>query len=122
SARGARIAWAGDCGGHIPFDPGLLELCKSALKAFETLGCTVEEAWPDYPVERVWQNWRTLRAWQAGSALKDLYKDPAKRALMKPEAQFEVESGGKLSAYDVFDASAVRDRPAHTVRERTYRR
>jgi amidase len=106
--KGARIAFGGDYGGYLPLERGILELCKSALKAFETLGCTVEEAWPDYPVERVWQNWRTLRAWQAGSALKDLYKDPAKRALMKPEAQFEVESGGKLSAYDVFDASAVR--------------
>jgi amidase len=106
--KGARIAFGGDYGGYLPLERGILDLCKSALKAFETLGCTVEEAWPDYPVERVWQNWRTLRAWQAGSALKDLYKDPAKRALMKPEAQFEVESGGKLSAYDVFDASAVR--------------
>jgi amidase len=105
---GARIAWGGDYGGYLPFEPGVLELCKAALKSFEALGCVVEEAWPDYPVEKVWQNWRTLRAWQAGSALKDLHKDPAKRALMKPEAQFEVENGAKLTAYDVFDASAVR--------------
>jgi amidase len=106
--KGARIAWGGDFGGTLPLESGLLELCKAALKSFEALGCVVEEAWPDYPVERVWQNWRTLRAWQAGSALKDLYKDPEKRALMKPEAQFEVESGQKLTAYDVFDASTVR--------------
>jgi amidase len=106
--KGTRVAWAGDYGGYLPFEPGVLELCKAALKSFEALGCTVEEAWPDYPVEKVWQNWRTLRAWQAGSALKDLYKDPDKRSLMKPEAQFEVESGQKLSAYDVFDASVVR--------------
>jgi amidase len=106
--KGTRIAWGGDYGGYLPYEPGVLDLCKAALKSFEALGCTVEEAWPDYPVERVWQNWRTLRAWQAGSALKDLYKDPAKRALMKPEAQFEVESGQKLTAYDVFDASVVR--------------
>jgi amidase len=106
--KGTRIAWAGDYGGYLPFEAGILELCRSALKVFETLGCAVEEAWPDFPVERVWQNWRTLRAWQAGSALKGLYRDPAKRALMKPEAQFEVESGERLSAFDVFDASAVR--------------
>lgn len=106
--KGTRIAFGGNYGGYLPLEPGILELCRSALKAFEALGCTVEEAWPDYPVERVWQNWRTLRAWQAGSALKDLYKDPAKRALMKPEAQFEVESGQKLSAYEIFDATAVR--------------
>jgi amidase len=105
--KGTRIAWLGDFGGHLPFEDGILDLCKSALKVFEALGCTVEEAMPDYPVERVWQNWKTLRAWQAGSALKHLYADPAKRALMKPEAQFEVESGQKLSAYDVYDANVV---------------
>jgi amidase len=105
---GTRIAWLGDFRGHLPFEDGVLDLCRSALKVFEALGCTVEEAWPDYPVERVWQNWRTLRAWQAGSVLKGLYKDPEKRALMKPEARFEVENGQRLKAYDIFDANAVR--------------
>ena len=55
--KGARIAWLGDFGGHLPFEPGMLDLCRSALKVFEALGCTVEEAMPDYPIERVWQNW-----------------------------------------------------------------
>jgi hypothetical protein len=72
------------------------------------LGCTVEQAWPDYPIERIFPTWRKLRAWQAGTQLKDFYNDPAKRALMKPEAQFEVESGQKLSAFEVYDASATR--------------
>jgi amidase len=106
--KGTRIAWAGDFGGHLPFEPGILDLGKAALKVFESLGCTVEEAIPDYPIEKVWQNWKVLRAWQSGSALKALYDDPAKRALMKPEAQFEVESGRKLTAYDIYDADVVR--------------
>jgi amidase len=106
--KNKRIAWSGDFGGRIPFDPGVLELCKSALKVFETLGCSVDEAWPDYPIERVFPTWRKLRAWQAGTALKDYYNDPARRALMKPEAQFEVESGQALSAFEVYDASVAR--------------
>ena len=106
--KGARIAWLGDFGGYLPCEDGLLDLCRAALKSFEALGCTVEAAQPDFPVEWVWQNWRILRAWQAGSALKHLYADPAKRALMKPEAQFEVESGQRLSAYDVYEADVVR--------------
>jgi amidase len=106
--KGVRIAWSGDFGGALPFEPGVLELCKASLRTFEALGCTVEEARPDFPIDRVWQNWRILRAWQVGTALKDHYKDPAKRALMKPEAQFEVESGQKLSAFDVYDANVVR--------------
>jgi amidase len=106
--KGARIAWAGDFSGHLPFEPGILDLCRAALKVFESLGCTVEEAAPDYPIERVWQNWKVLRAWQSGSALKAYHNDPAKRALMKPEAQFEVESGARLAAYDIYDADVAR--------------
>jgi len=114
--KGVRVAWAGDFGGHIPYDPGVAELCKAALKVLESLGCIVEEAIPDHPIEAVWENWKILRAWQAGSALKAAYKDPAKRALMKPEAQFEVESGHKLAAYDIYDANAVRTTWYHAVR------
>jgi len=114
--NGARIAWLGDFGGYLPFEPGVLDLCRSALKVFEQLGCTIDEAKPDFPVEQVWQNWLKLRAWQVGTLLKTPYSDPAKRALMKPEAQWEVEQGLGLSAYDISDASAVRTSWYHAVR------
>jgi amidase len=106
--KGARIAWSGDFGGLMPFEPGVLDLCRSALKTFEAMGCVVEEAWPDYPIETIFPTWRKLRAWQSGTQLKDLYNDPAKRAMMKTEAQFEVESGMKLSAFEIYDASVAR--------------
>jgi amidase len=115
--KGVRVAWSGDFGGYMPFERGLLDLCKTALRRFEALGCIVEEAAPDYPIARVWDNWKILRAWQSGSALKGLYADPSKRALMKPEAQFEVESGQNLSAYDIYDANAVRTAWYHAVRQ-----
>ena len=44
--KGARIAWAGDFGGYLPFEPGVLELCRSALKTFEALGCTSRRPGP----------------------------------------------------------------------------
>jgi len=106
--KGVRIAFGGDYGGYLPCEPGVLALCRQALKTFEALGCVVEEAWPDYPVDQVWNHWRTLRAWQAGASLKPLYDDPGKRAQMKPEAQFEVESGLALSAFEIYDANVVR--------------
>jgi amidase len=106
--KGVRIAWPGDFNGYLAFEPGVLDLCKNALKTFETLGCTVEEAKPDYPLEKVWDAWVRLRAWQNSASLKAFYADPAKRALMKPEAQYEVETGMKLSAFDLSDAAAVR--------------
>jgi amidase len=106
--KGVRIAWPGDFNGYLPFEPGVLELCKAALKTFETLGCTIEEARPDYPLERVWDAWVKLRSWQNSANLRVFYADPAKRALMKPEAQYEVETGMKLSAFDISEAAAVR--------------
>ena len=106
--KGTRIAWLRDLNGSIPYDPGVLEQCERSLKTFEAMGCIVEVAQPDYPIDAVWRAWLTLRAWQSGGALLAYYNDPAKRALMKPEAVFEVESGLKLKAFDITGASAVR--------------
>jgi amidase len=114
--RGTRIAWSGDLGGAVPFEPGVLETCAGALRTFEDMGCVVEQANPDFSVESVWRAWLTLRAWQGGSGLLDVYKSPALRAHMKPEAIFEVESGAKLSAYDVSAASIVRSQWTEAVR------
>ncbi len=114
--KGKRIAWVGDFGGYLPYEAGVLDVCKAALKTFETIGCIVEEAQPDYPVDAVWQAFVKLRAWQTGGTLLPFYRDPAKRALMKPEAVWEVESGLKLSAYDITAASAVRSEWYQAVR------
>src|SRR5439155_21647034 len=36
--KGKRIAWVGDFNGYLPYEPGVLEVCKGALKTFESLG------------------------------------------------------------------------------------
>lgn len=106
--KGKRIAWAGDFKGYLPYEPGVLETCRGALKVFEDMGCVVEEAVPDYPVDAVWRAWLVIRAWQSGGGLLALYNDPARRAQMKPEAIYEVERGLRLSAFDVTAASVTR--------------
>ncbi len=106
--KAKRIAWSGNFKGYLPFEPGVLDVCKSSLKIFESMGCHVEEAQPDYPLESVWQAFLKLRAWLSGGGLLEYYKDLEKRALLKPEAIFEVESGLKLTAFDVSAALAVR--------------
>ena len=115
--RHRRVAWAGDFNGYLPFEPGVLDVCKAALRTFESMGCFVEEAHPNYSVEAVWRAWLKLRAWQAGANLLAYYNDPAKRELMKPEAIFEVESGLKLSAFDITVASEVRTEWYQAVRQ-----
>ena len=114
--RGTRIAWLGDLGGYLPFEPGVLDLCRAALKTFESLGCVVEEARPDYPNDRVWQAFTKVRASQSGPPLAELYMDPAKRALMKPEAHFEVEQWLKLTTAELREASVVRTQWYQAVR------
>jgi amidase len=106
--KGRRIGWLADLGGWAPYEAGVLDLCRTALKTFESLGCVVEEAVPDQPPESAWQAFIKLRQWQQGSGLLSYYKDPAKRALLKPEAIWEIEGGLKLSAYDIHTASVAR--------------
>jgi amidase len=114
---GKRIAWSGDFRGSLPFESGVLDVCTRALNVFESMGCTVEEAQPDYPIDAVWQAFLKLRAWQIGASLLAYYHDPKKRALLKPEAIFEVESGLKLTAFDIAGALAVRTAWYQAVRQ-----
>jgi amidase len=106
--KGARIAWTGDFGGAVPHEPEALDVCRAALKTFEDIGCIVEEARPDFSIEAVWTAYQALRAWYAAGPLMAYDRDPAKRALLKPEAVFEIESARKLSALDITAAATVR--------------
>lgn len=106
--RGLRFGWLGDFDGHLATEPGVLETCEAAARVFEDLGAIVEPARPDFDMERLFQAWKRLRHWQVGAALAPLWRDEAKRALMKPEARWEVEEGLKLPAFEVSAASAVR--------------
>src|SRR5579872_331651 len=106
--HGARLGWLGDLGGHLPFEPGILDLCKRSFQVFQSLGCVVEELRPNFPPQQIWDTWLTLRHWLVGGELESLYADPAKRAQMKPEAQWEVEGAYGLSALDTYHASQKR--------------
>src|SRR5215471_13429029 len=48
---GTRIGWLGDLGGHLAFEPGVLELGRTAARAFEAIGCVVDEVRVDHPME-----------------------------------------------------------------------
>lgn len=46
--RGQRVAWTPDLGGLCPVEPEVIRICQAAAKKFEQLGCTIEEASPDF--------------------------------------------------------------------------
>jgi amidase len=107
--KGKRIAWGGDLLARImPFEAGVVELCRKAMTTFEQLGCIVEEAAPEFPVEQLFSSLQVLRAWQLGHMVIDFYKDPTKRGQLSAEARFEAETYLRLSAADVAAAAAVR--------------
>ncbi|MFC4520789.1 amidase [Cupriavidus pinatubonensis] len=105
---GVRIGWLGDLGGHLPTEPGLLDTCVMALSHLRAIGCTVDAALPDFNLERLWHAWIDLRSFAVAGANGALYRDPAKRALLKPEAVWEIERGLALSGSRVYEAMAIR--------------
>jgi amidase len=113
--KGMRIAWAADWNGALPCEDGVLAVCEQALKVFERLGCVVEPAVPDFSFDELWEAFVRLRHWQVSANFLPFWNDPAKRQLLKPEAQWEVECGSKLSAFDISAASSVRTRWTHTM-------
>ena len=110
------IAWGADWNGAFPCEQGVLALCEQALKVFERIGCVVEPAVPDFSFDELWEAFVRLRCWQASANLAPYWNDPARRKFMKPEAQWEVECGAKLSAFDISAASAARTRFTHAMR------
>lgn len=105
---GARIAWLGDLGGYLPFEPGVLELCRGTLPVFERIGCKVDDVVPDFEMADVWQSWTTLRSWLTANNMRDTYDDPAKRAKVKPEIIWEIERGLEMTGREVHFASKRR--------------
>ncbi|WP_246794169.1 amidase [Burkholderia perseverans] len=106
--RGKRIAWVGDWRGHLAIEPGVLALGERALDTLRTLGCNVDAALPDFEPARIWRIWLAHRHLMSGGSLLAHYRDPARRALLKPEAVFEVEGLLAMTADQVYEASAAR--------------
>jgi amidase len=108
AAAGGRVAWLGDLGGQLPMEPGILDLCEAGLGRFEGASFHSETLAPDIDVEGLWQAFVVLRQATSGCALKTLHDDPAKRALLKPEAVWEVEGAMRLGAQEIHAATVRR--------------
>jgi amidase len=108
SLKGKRIGWLGDWGAAYAMEPGIMDLCETALRVLEDQGAIIEPLAPPYPAEKMWQSWTTLRAMLNAGGFKAIYDDPAKRAQLKPETLWEIEQGRSLSAQAVYEASTIR--------------
>lgn len=102
---GAKIGWLGDLGGHLAYEPGVLDLCRDALGLLSDAGVTVEPLSIAQDWEALWRAWKALRQLGIGGGrLGVAYDKPELRRLMKPELQWEIEQFRVLSVGQVNQA------------------
>jgi amidase len=109
---GLRLAWSPDLGGSVPVEPVVTDVLERQLSVFADLGCSVEQASPDFSgAETVF---RTLRAWQFDlrmGALRDRHADRMKSTLV-----WNIDEGRKLTGTDLARAEVLHAELYHRVR------
>jgi amidase len=102
SFKGVRVAWFKDLGG-APFDPRVRTVVDAHRKTFESLGCIVEQAEPDFAPAEI--AFRVLRAWNSantyGAQLRAHPND------FKDTLKQEIEEGLRLTGVEVSSAEAA---------------
>ena len=102
SFKGVHVAWYTDLGG-VPFDPRVRAVVDAHRKTFESLGCIVEQAEPDFaPAELAF---RVLRAWNTANAHGERFR--AHPDAFKDTLAHEIEEGLRLTGTDVARAEAA---------------
>jgi amidase len=97
--KGVRVAWCPDLGG-LPLEPSVRTALEAQRKAFESLGCIVEEAVPD--LRDADSVFLTIRAFRSAANYGRLLAE--QRHLLKRDAIDEIELGQRLSSAAVAEA------------------
>jgi amidase len=113
---GRRIGWLGPIWPDLPLEPGIRELCEVALRRLQDAGYAVEPCTLDVPRDATWTAWLRLRQMLTAGKLAPVHAQPQLRALMKPEALWEVEQSLQLTGAQVWQASVQRTAVYHAFR------
>jgi amidase len=103
SFKGVRVAWFKNLGG-APFDARVRSIVDGHRKTFESLGCIVEEAEPDFAPAEI--AFRMLRAWNSANTYAARLQ--ANPGAFKETLKNEIEEGLRLSAADLGKAETAR--------------
>ena len=102
SFKGVRVAWFKDLGG-VPFDPRIRDVVDAHRKTFESLGCTVEQAEPDFAAAEL--AFRVLRAWNSANTYGERLKEHPEA--FKDTLAGEIEEGLRLTGTEVARAETA---------------
>jgi amidase len=110
--KGVRVAWSRDLG-ELPVDPRVTAVIDEQRRAFESLGCTVEDGEPDFAGAD--ESFRVWRAWRFEQTLGELLK--THRDQIKETVIWNIEQGARLSGPQIGGAEVKRTELYHRVRE-----
>jgi len=108
AAKGARIAWLGNLGGHLQVEPGIEAVCESALSRLVESGAFVDPAALGFDAARLWVAWLVWRAALVAPNVVAAMQQPGAHQHIKPEALWEHGRGLKLGFNEFHQASQVR--------------
>jgi amidase len=112
--KGVRVAWWKNLGG-LPVDRRVKDVVNAQRRVFESLGCAVEEAEPDFSGAD--ETFKTLRFWQQYMATVNNPDRLRHRDLIKDTVLFEIDRGQKLTGADVGLAEMKRGEIYERVRQ-----
>jgi amidase len=100
--KGVRVAWFKDLGG-VPFDPRVRAVVDGHRRTFESLGCIVEQAEPDFAPAEI--SFRMLRAWNTATGHAALFHEHPDA--FKDTLRHEIEEGLRLTGVDLARAETA---------------
>ncbi len=109
--KGTRIAWWKDLGG-VPVDPRVRDIVNAQQRVFESLGCSVDQAEPDFTdCDGVFKTVRAL-AFLTGVAPRVAgHRDQVKETIL-----WEIDRGERLTAAEIGWAEMKRTEIYHRMR------
>ncbi len=110
--RKTRIAWSRNLGG-LPMDPRVTAVLEKQRGIFSDLGCSIEEAEPDF--SGATESFETLCALAFLQKHGQLYKD--QRAQLKQTLIWNIEQGLKLTPEAIARAETLRTQLFNRMRE-----
>jgi len=100
--KGVRVAWFKNLGG-VPFDARVRTIVDGHRQTFESLGCIVEQAEPDFAPAEI--AFRVLRAWNSADMYSARLREHPKA--FKDTLKGEIEEGLRLTGVDVARAETA---------------
>ncbi|MGB4021170.1 MAG: amidase family protein, partial [Limnohabitans sp.] len=110
SVKHRRIGWLGNLNAYLAVEDGILPVCESALKTFETIGADVATAQLGMAPEEIWEAWLVWRKALAGRNIATYTHHANWRDKVKAEGQWEYDQSLGLTGSQLMQASVTRTR------------